>query len=731
MTGIADTPLVHDMRRYLGIAHKRRGLLLTAIGLSLLVAVLHNYTTRPVYQATVQILIDKAQPKVLPGSQMVDPGLQDMQTEYELLRGRALAESLVTEPALSLQTSPELQTGPMMDPLERFQRRFLGRAPAVAVDNDGMRLSPAAAAVRSRISVEPLPGGRLVNLHFRAYDPGLAARAANTLADLYIQQRKKLRHDTSNLATNWLAERVDAQKEKLATAERALADYQKEHGIAVEGAASDSSALSAAAVNARMERMAKESALAQMRGVGSSQLASFPQISSSGSVQAARARIAELQSEQGRLSETLGDRHPDMMRVRNEMRQAEDKLHAEVRAAVRAFESEVQGARAREAALAGNLKSAKDDSLAVSSKSVELSALKREVESNREVYQALTDREKETGLESDLASLDLTNVRIVDKAETPRAPISPNRTRNYQLALLIGLAVGMGLTFLFENFDNTVRTPEDVKALNLPFLGMIPAVAPAAGTTTARPAALRYPEGPVAEAYRVVRTNLLFSSVVEGGRALIVTSSNPGEGKTTTTANLAISLAANGAKVLVVDADLRRPTLHQHFNISKTPGLSDVIVGKRQISEAIQSVRGKALHLLPCGYIPPNPAELLGSTVMRDIVRALKTRYDWVLIDTPPVLAMADTPVLCPFVDGIILVVASEASTRPAIQRAIDQLSSVGGTITGAVLNKVDLKRNSYYYSQYYGEYYRSYYSEAESPKKAVAASGPRPFRRK
>jgi polysaccharide biosynthesis transport protein len=726
MTGIADQPLIQDARRYLAVAHKRRGLLLTAVGLSLLVAVLHNYTTRPVYQATVQILIDKAQPKVLPGSQMVDPGLQDMQTEYELLRGRALAERLVER--LQLNKSPELQTGPMMDPWERFQRTILGRVPATAVDHDGMPLSPAAAAVRSRISVEPMPGGRLVNLNFRAYDPGVSARAANALAELYIEQRQELRYATSSEATGWLGDRVREQKKKLEDAERALIDYQEKHGIAAEGPSGDSGALSAAAINARMERMAKESTLAQMRGVGSSQLASFPQISSSGSVQAARSRIAELQSEQARLSETLGDRHPDMVRVRNELAQAENKLHAEVRAAVRAFESEVQSARAREAALAGNLERAKNDSLSVNRNSVELSALKREVESHREVYQTLTDRTKETGLESELKS---TNVRIVEKAETPSAPISPNRVRSYQIALLVGLALGIGLTLLFENFDNTVRTPEDVKAMNLPFLGMIPAVAPAAGTTTQRPAALRYPEGPVAEAYRVVRTNLLFSSVAEGGRALIVTSTNPGEGKTTTTANLATSLAANGAKVLVVDADLRRPTLHQHFAISKTPGLSDVIVGKRQISEAIQSARGKALHVLPCGYIPPNPAELLGSTVMRDIVRALKTRYDWVLIDTPPVLAMADTPVLCPFVDGVILVVASEASGRPAVQRAIDQLAGVGGTVIGAVLNKVDLKRNSYYYSQYYGEYYRSYYADVDTQKRPAAISGPRPFRRK
>jgi capsular exopolysaccharide synthesis family protein len=727
MTSLTDQPLVQDARRYLAVLHKRRGLLLTAVGLSLLVAVLHNYTTRPVYQATVQILIDKGQPKVLPGSQMVDPGLQDMQTEYELLRGRALAERLVER--LELNKSPELQTGPMMGPWERIQRKFLGRAPAVTVDADGMPLSPAAAAVRSRVSVEPLPGGRLVNLRFRAYDPGIAARAANALAELYIDQRQELRFETSSEATGWLGERVGEQRKKLEDAERALLEYQQKHGIAEEGegpADDQIAALTTAALNARMERLARETTLAQMRGVGPAQLASFPQIAASAGVQSARARIATLQADQARLGETLGERHPEMVAVRAEIRQAEDKLHAEVRAALRAFESEVQSARAREAVLDGNLERAKASSMAVSRNSVELSALKREVESNRQLYQTLTDRNKETGLES---QLEATNVRIVEKAETPRAPFSPDRTRNYQLALLIGLAIGIGLTLLFENFDNTVRTPEDVKAMSLPFLGMIPAVAPAAGMTTVRPAALRQPEGPVAEAYRVVRTNLLFSSVSEGGRALVVSSTNPGEGKTTTAANLALSLAANGARVLVVDADLRRPTLHQHFGISKTPGLSDVIVGKRQISEAILAPRGRNLHVLPCGYVPPNPAELLGSQVMREIVQALKSRYDWVLIDTPPVLAMADTPVLCPFVDGVILVVASEASSRPAVQRAIDQLAGVGGSVIGAVLNKVDLKRNSYYYSQYYGEYYRSYYSEPEAPAKVVA--GPRPIRRR
>jgi capsular exopolysaccharide synthesis family protein len=215
----------------------------------------------------------------------------------------------------------------------------------------------------------------------------------------------------------------------------------------------------------------------------------------------------------------------------------------------------------------------------------------------------------------------------------------------------------------------------------------------------------------VAEAYRVLRTNLIFSLPTDGGKALVVTSANPGEGKTTTTANLAVAIALNGAKVLVVEGDLRRPALHQHFRTRKTPGLTDLIVSKCQASQAIQSTRYKGLQLLPCGYVPPNPAELLGSVNMREIVLALRSCYDWVLIDTPPVLAMADTPVLCPLVDGVVVVVSAEQTPRPALQRSIDQLVGVGAKITGVVLNRVDLRRNSYYYGQYYGEYYRSYYA--------------------
>jgi capsular exopolysaccharide synthesis family protein len=211
---------------------------------------------------------------------------------------------------------------------------------------------------------------------------------------------------------------------------------------------------------------------------------------------------------------------------------------------------------------------------------------------------------------------------------------------------------------------------------------------------------------------------------------IVVTSANPGEGKTTTTVNLAASLAQTGARVLAVEADLRRPSMSQHFGVNKAPGLTDLIVGKSEASQAIHNTRFKGLMVLPCGYLPPNPAELLGSARMKDVLRALRSHYDWVIVDTPPVLAMADTPVLCPVVDGVVLVVAAESSGRPAVHRAIDQILSVGGKVVGVVLNKVDLERNAYYYGQYYGEYYRSYYGDGARHRRSDGAEPERPARR-
>ena len=726
-----DWAFLQDVRQYVAAVHRRRGILLTSLGLSLLTAVVYNFAARPVYQATAQILIEREVPNVLLSQDVVDlsQGAADYyMTQYQLLQGRVLAGRVVER--LSLQKSPEFQTGAVLSPWERFQRRFLGRSGAL-VDKDGMPLSPAVAAFRSRLTIEPVVGSRLVNLRFSAYDPALAAQAANTLAQVYIEQDREFRFTTSSDATGWLSLRLKEQQARVEEAERKLQEYREREGlINLEErqtlADERLRSFAAASSEARTARIGKQTLHEHMQATPAGELGSTPLVLSNPVVQGLRTKLAQLQSERARLSDTLGEKHPDMVRIASEIRSAEGKIEAEIQDILRSVENDYRTAVQQEQSLVANLEASKKDVLEINRKAIDYGVLRREVESNQQLFQSLMNRTKETGLQTELKS---TNIRVVEQAEVPPVPISPRRGRNLQIALLAGLVLGVGLCLLFERFDSTLKTPEDVKEhLGLPFLGMVPDVGrePPADASRRGPLFVREPQSKVAEAYRVLRTNLIFSSADGAGRALLVSSANPGEGKTTTAANLAAALAHNGARVLVVDADLRRPTLHQHFGVPTTPGLSDVIVGKCEIAEAIQPSGFKGLRVLTCGYIPPDPAELLGSARMKEVVRSLRGLYDWVLVDTPPLLAMADSPVLCALADGVVLVVGAEISGRPAILRAIEQIKGVGGRVTGVVLNKVDLERNSFYYGQYYGEYYRTYYADAEG-----AAPGPRPVRRR
>ncbi len=709
---MSEPHLLQELRHYLGAVHKRRWLGLACVTLSLLAATVYNSTTRPVYRATAQVLIDRDAPRVLPNPRLdADPGGADYyQTQYELLRGKTLALKVVEK--LGLNRDVEFQLDGRVSPWERLHGRAGGAAPPAELPAEAV-----AGAFRQRLSVEPLPGGRLVNLQFQAFDPALAARAVNGLAQLYVEQSLEFRYTTSSEATGWLGERVAEQRRRTDEAERALQEFRQREGLVdAEGrqAALDQklSEQEGALAQARGERVAREALLRRLQALPPEEAMSFPALAALPGVQRARDELLDLRAEQARLSETLGERHPEMQRLAARLAAAAEKLRVELAAGRRALEAEIEAARQRERSLSESLEAARREAQALNRSSVQYGALRRDVEAHQQLLRELTSRTQQTGLETELKS---TNIRVVEKAEVPGQPILPRTWRNYQLALLAGLGLGLALAVLFEHLDNTVKTPEDVKqALGLPFLGMIPELA--AGDVPGGeggPFVLRQPQSPVAEAYRVLRTNVLFSSAEAAGRVLLVTSANPGEGKTTTVANLAASLAENGARVLAVDADLRRPTLHQHFGVDKTPGLSDVIVGASLAAAATRHAQARGLHVLPCGYLPPNPTELLGAQSTRELLQALRKRYDWVLVDAPPVLAMADTPVLAPWADGVVLVVWAEVCPRPALQRTVDQLRAVGGRITGVVLNKVDLARNSYYYSQNYGEYYRSYYARS------------------
>jgi capsular exopolysaccharide synthesis family protein len=705
---------LEEGREYLVLLHRRRLVVLACVVAALLVAVLHNATARPVYEATAQLLIERQAPRVLNAVTEADsePGTADYyETQYELLRGRALAERVL--PRLGADRSEELLAGPLLSPWSRLR---------AAMPSGADRPAPAADLVstfRSRITVEPLAGSRLVNVRFRAYDASFATRAVNTLADAYVEQALELQFTRSQQATDWLDARIGEQGHRLKQAEQALLAFKEKKAMVGPGsgrslADQQLGSLNAAYLAARSDRLAREVVVESLRGLSPAELDAVPAVVDNPVVQGLKIRVAELRDEERRLQETLGERHPDLLAVAARREALQADLETEAANIRKALEAGYQTALLQETRMEEELHRVKAATLAYDRSSLDGATLAREVDSRRELLKELQGRSQQTGLESQLR---FTNLRLMERAQEPREPILPRRSRNTQVALVLGLAIGAGLALLLGYLDDSVKTPDDVsQLLGLPFLGMVPDVSRDADKPgPALPVCARDPQSAVAEAYRVVRTALLFAGPASGGRAFVVSSANPGEGKTTTLANLAVSLAQNGAKVLAVDADLRRPTLIGHFGLEPGPGLAEVLGGEAAVDTALRATEVPNLKVMGSGKVPENPAELVGSDAFRSFLEAQRRAFDWVLIDAPPVLAMADAPVLSSLADGVVMVVWSEHCSRPALKRALEQVRVVEARLAGVVLNKVDLRRNAYYYGQYYGEYYRRYYAEGEA----------------
>ena len=373
---------------------------------------------------------------------------------------------------------------------------------------------------------------------------------------------------------------------------------------------------------------------------------------------------------------------------------------------------------------------------------IEYTLLKRDVETNRTLYEGLLEKLKEAGV---TASLRSNNFRIVDAARVPTGPIEPNIPRNLLFALVLGITSGVGLAFLLETMDNTVRTTEQAQLISaLPSLGMIPlgSKSPANGNNAMQLALApsneaveivtqARPQSQMAESYRALRTSLLLSSLGAPPKVIMVTSARPQEGKTTTAINSAIVLAQKGARVLLVDADLRRPSIHKTLGMGPRSGLSNVLTGSATLQQTITvSPVLPDLFILPAGTPPPNPAELLASTNMKQVLDELREQFDHVVVDTPPTLSVTDAVALSPRVDAIILVIRSGQTTKQALRRARDILMQVNAHVTGVLLNAVDLRSPDYYYYYEYQGKYGQYYHESDSethpdePPHPQAASG-------
>jgi capsular exopolysaccharide synthesis family protein len=650
------------------------------------------------------------------------------QTQYNILQSRTLARRTIDQ--LKLWDREELGAPPKE---KRFSLRetlavpFVyvatafsssGGAPAEPIASDETEAqSRAIDAFLSRLKVSPVRNSRIVDVKFRSTDPALAARVVNTLAKGYIQQNLEYKFSSSKEAADWLGGQLESQRKQVEAAEAALQRYKEANdAISLEDRENiyvqKLTELNTAVTRAKTDRLEKEALYNQLRSIEGNRAAldTFPAILANPFIQQQKSEVAELQRQLAAQGEKLGDKHPDIIKTRSALQAAETKLQAEIGKVVQSVRNQYLAAQSQESSLIGALEAQKREALSMSSKGIEYGVLQREVESGRQIYDSLLQRAKETGVSAELRT---SNIRVVDQAERPRTQASPRRALNLMLALLGGSMLGMGLAFFFEYLDSHIKTPDEIRThLGLASLGMLPALSDKAMKGTYPLVSNGVPPN-FAEAFRAVRTNVVFSSAEEGSRSILVTSTGPGEGKTMVASNLAVSLAQAGQRVLLIDADMRKPKMEEAFAIAQEPGLSNLLVGSAKASESIRKGPVASLWLLPAGKMPPNPAELLGSKRFKEFLTSLKEHFEWVVIDSPPVMAVVDAAIIAHKASGVVFVVGAETTSRHAAKSALDQLENAKAKFVGAVLNRVEIEKNGYYYSQYYKKSYSRYYVKA------------------
>jgi succinoglycan biosynthesis transport protein ExoP len=726
----------HHLMDYLRVLYKRRWVAIPTFVAVFLFGAINSYRTTPIYEAHTELLIEKDAPKVGTLNTMFreeDGWYNDdfYQTQYRILQSRTLAERTVR--VMDLPHHPDIQKGmaPTTGPISitglfwsgvhMVEQLVAGTPKASPSPATGAgKANPDAAyvgLVMSSLTVTPVRNSQLVEIRFDSTDPTLAADMANAHAKAYIQQNMEMRFSASKDATDWLSDRLAEQRKLVEASEAALQKYKEEHdAVAVEDrqniVVQRLADLNGAVTKAKTTRIEKEALYNQLKAVqGTPAIDTFPAVLSNEYIQKLKSDVGDLQRQQAQLAQKYGDRHPEMVKVRTALQTAQAKLDTEVNKVVESVRAEYEAALAQERSLVGALDQQKGEALSLNRKGIEYSVLSREAESNRQIYEALLQRTKETGISGDFKS---SNIRVVDAAQVPGAPVLPRRERDLMMAAVSGSVLALGLVFLFEYLDNRIKSPQELRShLGLPFLGMVPAI------DNSGPTLLHDGVPPAfAEAIRAIRTNVLFSSAEEGVRVVVVTSAGPGEGKSMFSSNLSVSLAQAGQRVLHIDADMRRPRVHEIFEVSQEPGLSNLLVGDCKPSEAVRMAGVQNLCVLPAGMIPPNPAELLGSKRCVEYFATLSEHFDWVIVDSPPVLAVADASILANSATGVLFVVGADQTSRHTAKAAVDQLHAVQAHVVGAVLNRADVERNPYYYSTYYRKEYSRYYAKA-TPAKA------------
>ena len=718
---------------YVRVLYRRRWLAGSAFVVAVLCTGLYSYTRIPLYEARLRVMI---QPQRQNYGFVDVSGEQDanyFQSQYAILRSRTLVKKTMqslgiwqdvtpaakteAEPGADSagvkQAKPAPPSGMVQGAWNFVTGLFGGGAGAKPVRFD--RTTAEARQVNGFVGgLVVTPAGGMVDLAYRSNDPEVAARNLNAHARAYVELNLEMRDVTTRSVSDWLSDRLVEQRQKYEASQTTLQRYREanrdvqvdERGSATVQGVSEMNSVFA---KARMDRIEKEGLYTQLASVRKDPalVESFPPVASNAAVKQARVTLTSAQRAFTKVSEGLGARHPDYIKAQEAVTTADEAMQLAITNVVDGIESDFKRAKAAEEASARALDAQRREAVGSHQAGVELAVLTRDAESNRQMYLSLLDKANTAGLSSEIKT---NNVRVLDDAEVPTDPIWPNTRANMQYGVVGGVLLGLALAFFFEYMDNRIKSPEELRTnLGLAFLGLVPESRRSddAGTTTlisgGAPANF-------VEAFRNIRTNVLFSSAEEGTRILLVASAGPGEGKTLIATNLAIALAQAGQRVLIIDADLRRPRVHEVLGGSREPGLSNLIVGDAKASDVIRPTNIEHLAVLTAGHIPPNPAELLGSKRFKELLHKIGERFDWIVIDTAPVLVVTDANVIAHLATGVVFVASAEITNRHNARQAVEKLVAARAHFLGGVLNRVDLVGHSYYYAEYYRRDYEKYY---------------------
>ncbi|QEA17515.1 polysaccharide biosynthesis tyrosine autokinase [Novosphingobium ginsenosidimutans] len=700
--------------RYIAAAIRSNLLLISAIITVVLgAALVATLLDTPRYTANTTIQINDSSDRVI--GENDDQTAQEsnfydvdrfLKTQTDILRSRGLAQRVALK--LKLQGRPEFYTA------------MESKSPGAGASPEAMR-NQVVGLLLGNLKVNLPRDSRIVTISFESADPGMSAEIANAFATEFIQSNLQRKFDSSSYAREFVSNQLAEAKQRVEQAERDLNDYSRSTGLIRTGDAAGETGeaaaggsvtaasllqLNQAANQATAERVAAEG---RWRAISSVPLLSSREVLGNATVSGLMTDRATTQAElQRELSKHLED-YPTVREKRAQLARLDAELQSAAQSVRNSIRAEMLAAQGTEQALMAKLESLKGETLREQDKTVQYGLLKREADTNRTLYDGLLKRYNELNATAGISS---SNVSIIDTAEQPSAPTSPNMFKNMLLALLVGVGLAALTLFVKDQLDDAIRVPEDIEAkLRLPLLGVVPKA-----TGRDPDSEMGDPKSPISEAYNSLRAALLYSTSVGLPQVMLVTSAQSAEGKTTTSFAIAASLARMGRKVALIDADLRRPSIHRRFGLPNNRGLTDLLTSGDPVESAILATPQENLFVIASGPIPPSPTELVSSPRMEHLIQELARSHDVVVIDSPPILGLADAPALSALADGVIFVVESERGRRGSLKTALRRLRAMRPILLGAVLTKFDPTRSGNRYSEYYGYQYYTYEQSNREP---------------